>query len=266
MTTILSSAHSVVEQLRQQAIEANALLPLLATHQLIPNLLGEGIIAQAIDPIICTAEETAQACELLHQQWGLTSIEQQAEWRSRYRLSQKQIESIATRNLRLEKFIETTWGHRLESYFLQHKHNLDQVIYSLIRHRDCDLLNELYFRIVEGEQTFAELANEYSQGQEAETGGRLGPFEMASLNPNLAKLLYYAPIDEVQSPQQFDNYYAIVRVEQRLPAQLDDQMRHRLLQQQFDRWFQEQLRQLPEADQRWMGIVPDLDSAALQAA
>jgi hypothetical protein len=79
----------------------------------------------------------------LYQQWGLTSAQQQSEWRSRYRLTQDQIDAIATRNLRLEKFIETTWGHRLESYFLQHKHNLDQVIYSLIRHRDRDLLNEL---------------------------------------------------------------------------------------------------------------------------
>ncbi|HEY9629310.1 MAG TPA: peptidylprolyl isomerase [Coleofasciculaceae cyanobacterium] len=246
---------SLLDRLQESSIASDVLLPLLATHQLIPNLLGESIIAQAIDLIICTAEETTQACTSFYQQRGLTSVQQQSEWRSRYRLTQDQTEAIATRNLRLEKFIETTWGHRLESYFLQHKHNLDQVIYSLIRHRDRDLLNELYFRIVEGEQPFAQLASEYSQGQEAETGGRLGPFEMTSLNPDLAQLLYYAPLGEVQSPQQFGNFYAIVRVEQRLPAQLDDQMRHRLLQQQFDRWFQEQLRQLPDLDQRWMGVM-----------
>lgn len=264
MTTLLQPT-SLLDRL-QDSIASDTILPLLATHQLLPKLLGETIITQAVDPIVCTAEETTQACTLLYQQWGLTSTEQQSEWRSRYGLTQDQVEAMATRNLRLEKFIETTWGHRLESYFLQHKHNLDQVIYSLIRHRDRDLLNELYFRIVEGEQSFAELASEYSQGQEAKTGGRLGPFEMASLNPDLAKLLYYAPISEVQSPQQFGSFYAIVRVEQRLPAQLDDSMRHRLLQQQFDRWLQDQLRQLPDADQRWMGIVPDSDSADQQAA
>jgi parvulin-like peptidyl-prolyl isomerase len=265
MTTLLKST-SLIEQLLQPSIASNSLLPILAASQSIPNLLGESIIAQAIDPILCTAEETAQACTLLYQQWGLTSAEQQTEWRLRYRLTPEQIESIATRSLRLEKFIETTWGHRVESYFLQHKHNLDRVIYSLIRHRDRDLINELYFRLIEGEQFFAELAREYSQGQEAQTGGYLGPLEMTSLNPDLAKLLYYAPIGEVQSPKQLGNWYAIVRVEQCIPAQLDEQMRHRLLQQQFDRWFQEQLRQLPEAEQRWMGIASDSDSAVPQAA
>lgn len=265
MTAFLQNT-SLIDQLLQPSIAPNELLPLLATCQAMPNLLGERIIAQAIDPIPCTAEETAQACTLLYQQWGLTSITQQNEWRSRYRLTQEQIESIATRSLRLEKFIETTWGHRIESYFLKQKHNLDRVIYSLIRHRDRDLLNELYFRIAEGEQSFAGLAREYSQGQEAQTGGYLGPFEMASLNPELAKLLYYAPLGEVQPPKQFGNYYAIVCVEQRIPAQLDAQMRHRLLQQQFDRWFQDQLRQLPEAEQRWMGLAAHLESAASQAA
>jgi parvulin-like peptidyl-prolyl isomerase len=78
---------------------------------------------------------------------------------------------------------------------------------------------------------------------------------MSSLNSDLAKLLYYAPLGEAQPLQQFGHFYAIIRVEQRLSAQLDDQMRHRLLQQQFDRWFQDQLQQLPEADQRWMGIA-----------
>lgn len=35
-------------------------LPLLARYQLVPTLLSESIIAQAIAPILCTLEETAQ--------------------------------------------------------------------------------------------------------------------------------------------------------------------------------------------------------------
>lgn len=88
---------------------------------------------------------------------------------------------------------------------------------------------------------------------------------MASLSPDLAKLLYYASLSEMQLPQQFDNCYAIVRVGQRIPAQLDNAMRYRLLEQQFDRWFQDQLRQLPKLDRHWMGIADCSDIANVQA-
>ncbi|HEY9699544.1 MAG TPA: peptidylprolyl isomerase [Trichocoleus sp.] len=265
MTNSFTLTSLLAEQLRQQPIAPTEWLPLLARYQLVPNLLSESIIAQAIDPILCTPEETEQVCTALYQQWGLETEAQQSAWHSHYNLTLDQLQPIATRNLRLKKFIETTWGHRLESYFLQHKHKLDQVIYSLIRHRDRDLVNELYFRIVEGEQTFAELAQTYSEGAEAQTGGVLGPFEFGSLNPDLAKLLYYVPAGEVVASEQIGNCYAIVRVEQRLPAQLDDAMRHRLLQQQFNQWFQTQVRQLSEWDQRWMGVTPQSTEQSTEA-
>ena len=45
------------------------------------------------------------------------------------------------------------------------------MVYSLIRSKDPGVAQELYFRIQEGENTFSELARQYSQGSEAQTGG-----------------------------------------------------------------------------------------------
>lgn len=193
MTTLLQHNTPLLEQLRHNTVNPNEILPLLTRYQLIPQLLGESIIDQAIAFITCTSEEITQACEFLYQHWRIISEQQQQEWRSRYGLMQTALEDLATRPLKLEKFKAETWGDKLESYFLQHKHQLDQVIYSLIRTRDRDIVNELYFRIVEGEQTFAELARTYSEGAEAQTDGILGPFEMGTLNSDLAKRLYYSP-------------------------------------------------------------------------
>lgn len=253
---------SLLSQLRQQSIHSHELLPLLASYKLIPQLVSETIIDQTIANITCTAEETEQAIQQLYQQWHLESEDQQQAWRSYYELTQAQIEQMATRSLRIQKFAEQTWGHKLHSYFLSHKHRLDQVIYSLIRVKDRDLVNELYFRIAEGEQSFSELATQHSQGAERQTGGVLGPFEFGTLSPNLARLLYYAPIGEVQPPEGFGEFYAIVRVEQRIPAQLDAAMRQRLLEENFNNWLKEQLAQLPQQDQLWMGIAPQHNNEA----
>ncbi|MBD3885357.1 hypothetical protein IFO70_26885 [Phormidium tenue FACHB-886] len=47
----------------------------------------------------------------------------------------------------------------------------------------------------------------------------------------------------------------IVRLEKRIPAQLDEQMRDRLLQEKFDTWLQEQVQQLRDRDKAWLGFV-----------
>lgn len=77
--------------------------------------------------------------------------------------------------MRIEKFKQATWGSKLESYFYERKQQLDQVVYSLIRTHDAAAAQELYFRLLENEQPFAEIAVLYSQGSEARTGGLIDP-------------------------------------------------------------------------------------------
>jgi parvulin-like peptidyl-prolyl isomerase len=245
MTTVL--------QIANRALTVEEIIPLLASYKLIPQLLCEIVIDQAIEPIGCTLEETTRACEQFYQQWGLTSEAQRQAWRSHYGLSQEQLERMVTRKLRVDKFKQATWGHKLDSYFLKRKRQLDRVLYSLIRTKDKGIANELYFRINEGEQSFAELARAYSEGSEAETGGLMGPIELGTLHPTLAQLLHNSPVGEVQPPVPLGEWQVIRRVEKFIPAQLDDFMRQRLLQENFEAWFQEQLNQLSYQDQMWMG-------------
>jgi len=242
-------------QIANRTLTAEEIIPLLASHKLIPQLLCELIIDQAIAPISCTPEETADACQQFYQHWGLTSEAQRQAWRVQYHLSHKQLELMATRKLRVQKFKQVTWGHKLESYFLKRKSQLEQVIYSLIRTKEKGIANELYFRIKEGEQSFAELASQYSSGPEAKTGGMLGPVELGTLHPKLAGLLYANQPAQVLPPLPFGEWQVILRVEKLIPAQLDDSMRQRLLQEQFEAWFQEQVKRLSDPEKIWMGFT-----------
>jgi parvulin-like peptidyl-prolyl isomerase len=79
--------------------------------------------------------------------------------------------------------------------------------------------------------------------------------ELGTLNLDLAQLLRILPIGVVQ-PIRIDEWQVLVRLEQRIPAQLDEIMRQRLLQEQFEAWFQTQIAQLPAADQVWLGSAP----------
>jgi hypothetical protein len=77
---------------------------------------------------------------------------------------------------------------------------LDKVVYSVIRTKDMGVAQELYFRIQEGEQSFSELAREYSQGPEALTGGLTGPVELILPPRPLAGMLSVSQPDQLWPP------------------------------------------------------------------
>ncbi|PLZ39592.1 peptidylprolyl isomerase, partial [Fischerella thermalis WC542] len=75
---------SVILQVREQKVTAEEIVPLLANYQLLPQLLREMIIDQAIAPFGCTPEEAEKACQAFYLQQSLkTDAERQAWLRRR---------------------------------------------------------------------------------------------------------------------------------------------------------------------------------------
>lgn len=226
---------------RKPALSPEAILPLLAKYRMLPQLKREMAIDQAIEAIVCTEEETNQARQQFCEQNQITSEADLQTWLSRQYLSASHLDDVATRQLKIEKFKQTTWGHTLESYFLKRKQQLDRVIYSLVRTRSWNVAQELYFRIESGEQSFAEIARQYSQGSEAETDGVIGPVELGVPHPSLAEKLITSQPGHLTAPVRLGEWVVVVRLEKLLPARLDDAMRQRLLQELFESWLREKV-------------------------
>ena len=236
---------TAVLQIGNRAIAPEEVIPLLSSYQMLPQLWRESLIDQAIAPISCTPEEIASAYQQFREQNQLTSETERQAWLERYCMNQEYLEeALIVRMLKIEKFKQATWGHKLEPHFLKRKGQLDRVIYSMIRIKDKDIAGELYFRLQEREQTFAELAYEYSQGPEAQTGGIIGPVELGTLHSNLAKLLSISQPGQLWHPMPLGEWLVIVRLEKLIPAQLNELMRQRLLRELFEAWLQDQLSQL----------------------
>ncbi|MCU0524759.1 MAG: peptidylprolyl isomerase [Elainella sp. Prado103] len=241
---------TVVLTIGNRSIQAEEVLPMMAGYQMLPQFLQEILIDQAIESIECTAEEEIAAREQFYTQNQITKEEDRQAWLQRYGMTQEQLEALSTRELRVEKYKQITWDSKLESYFLGRKDRLDKVIYSLIRvkndreKRGIGIAQELYFRILEGEQSFAELARTYSEGPEAQTDGLIGPVELSVPHPTLAQILTLSQPGQLTPPTLVGEWIVLVRLERFIPAQLDDAMRRRLLNECFNDWLQSQLSQL----------------------
>lgn len=228
-------------QIGDRSILTAEIVPLLNRYRLLPQLVREVVIDQAIADISCTVEETFSACQQFYQQNQIHSDPDRQAWLDRNHLSLNELEHLITRSLRLEKFKQTTWNHTLEPYFLKRKAQFDRVIYSLLRIQNANLAQELFFQIQEGERSFADLARQHSQGPEAQTGGLVGPIELHTLHSGLGQKLIGTQPGHLLSPIPLGDWIVVVRLEKFLPAQLDAPMQQRLLNEQFETWITEQL-------------------------
>lgn len=230
---------TVILQIGKERLEASALIEKLRQYQLMPKLVQEMIIDQAISDIECDPPVAMQAYCASR---GIFSQEQQQLWCQQQQMDPGQMMTAAIREFRLAKFQEKTWGGApLDSYFLQRKTQLDRVRYSLIRTKNASLAQEVYFRLSDDGAAFADLAREYSEGQEAKTGGLIGPVELSVPHPVLARMLMVSKPEQLWAPTQIGEWMVIARLDQFLPAQLDDAMRQRLMSEKFQEWVQKQI-------------------------
>lgn len=233
----------VVLEIEGRAFTSEELALLLAQYQMLPKLAQEIIIDRAVESVVYKEEEKAQVYQQLCQQYQLVDEEKLQNWLNRHGMTQEQLEALALKKLKIEKYKEENWGNQVEAHFLKRKAQLDRVVYSLIRTDKAELAQELYFRIQEGESNFQELAMEYSEGSEAQTGGLIGPVEVNAPHPRIAQVLSSCKPGQLVPPTRVGEWIVIIRLENFISAKLDDQMRQRMLDEMFRQWLNQQAEQ-----------------------
>lgn len=228
-----------------QTISATELPPILAGNQMLPILCRQLIINQAIAGIKLTNEEIAIASQSYFARNQIESEEARLAFVQYYCISLGQLEELATRELRIDRFKQATWGSKVESYFLANKSQFDKVVYSLIRVTEMEVAQELFFRIQAEEASFKDSAREYSQGQEAQTGGLIGPVELSTPHPTIAKMLSTSAPGELLAPTKLGEWFVILRLEKIIKAQLDETMRQHLLNHMFESWIAQEMKHSP---------------------
>lgn len=232
----------------EQTLVATEMVSLMRQYGLLPAFLREVVIDQAIAAITLTEAEESTAIEQFAQLNQLSSQEQCVEFMRQRGMTPDDLPAMAQRTSKLQKFKLETWGNKVESYFLQRKTQMDRVLYSLIRTKEAGLAQELYFRIQDDGQPFADLARQFSEGQEAQTGGLIGPVELSVPNPALARILAISQPGQLWPPTRVGDWFVVVRLEKFLPAKLDDATRQRLIDELFNTWLIDQVQKALQAN------------------
>jgi PPIC-type PPIASE domain len=224
-------------QIENRQLTAELICQKISKSQLLPQLLRDIIINQTLSH--WQPETPAQSIELevaidrYYQQIARLPVNRD--------ISEGQLKNIAIRTVKLQQFKLGVWGNKLGSYYLNHKSQLDRVVYSIMQIEDGSIAQELFFRVQSCEQSFAKLAFKYSEGATALDGGKLIPIPFGSLHPIIASQIVSLNLGQLSPIFKIDNFYIFIRLEDVIPAKFDNRLCQSLLDELFERWLQERI-------------------------
>ncbi len=152
------------------------------------------------------------------------------------------LNSFLKRKWKFFKWSEYRFKDILDSYFLEKKENFDKVTFLIIRVSSKDLANELYLRIKEDEETFENIAFNYSEGHEKDRNGLAGPVLIKNIHPVIKEILLASKLKELNQPIKIDNKYIILKLLKRDIAILNEEIRDSLLEELREKFLYEELR------------------------
>ena len=228
-------------RLGDHIIHLEELPNLLERMQLLKPLFRRLLLDQCMVGIELTAEEQIVFQQRFLARKGIDSAEKLNSWLTELQISEEQASINIAEALRLERFKEQRFGSEVDQIFLATKGDRDRVVYSLLRVQEQAAAEELFLRLEEEDATFTDLAGEHSQGAERETGGLIGPVLLGRLHPHLAELLRISQPGQLWRPIELDGWWVVVRLDKRLPAQLDALMEQQIRDELFEHWLQAQI-------------------------
>ncbi|MCU0524377.1 MAG: peptidylprolyl isomerase [Elainella sp. Prado103] len=207
----------------------------------LPEVLYRLILDQAIATVEYSATEWQKFRQYLQAETCQPGLRQ--EGLRQEGVTAEQFEDWMDRALKIRKFQHQRWGKTVNSYFLQRKSQLDQVIFSRIYLSDPEIAQELYFRIIEGEATFTEVALAFSQGEAVGEGSQVGPIPLGQLEAPLVQWFHGGRPGQIWAPMRMGRWMVITRLEEILPVRFDESMRQTLLNELLENWLADQVKQ-----------------------
>ncbi len=144
-----------------------------------------------------------------------------------------------TRPHKVVMYREERWGPRANSLYLQSKERYDSIRYRRLEATDADVMQEVYFRLKSGEESWEALARQFNPGNPDATG-LVGPVAVNQVEPELLEKLREAGEGKLLLPLQLGTNTVVAQLEEILPSEFNEELRTLLLRDAFDQWLAEE--------------------------
>ena len=222
-------------------VTAPMLPSLLLDLGLLPAFIKRLLIRKNTSHIIPTQEQQVQFQKSFFNFHSLLTEDDLSSWLSVNDLSESEMTLHLYRSLQQEILKNEMFSNKVESYFLEHKSDLDLYSYSLIQSNSRSKISEIYVQLAEEEDTFASLSHQFSEGPESLTNGYIAPKPLSKVHPEIAERLRISNPGQLWPPFLVNQSWLLIRLEKLIPSSLDSKTSSSILSILFNSWLDEQL-------------------------
>lgn len=235
----------------EEALSLKQCLRYLQTSGKLQGFLGDILRQYVLEQELNTREDLAINPAVIEQavidfrlQQQLTDPKVFQDWLNRNGLDYSTFHNQISSNFKTEKLKQVATEPKLQEYFIERKVFLDRVVLSRIMVENQELAEELKIQVKEG-ASFEELAREHSVADDRIANGMMGPVSRGTMPDVVRAAIDSANEGDLVGPLEIDNRWALFRVEQVLPASLDNpQLSQMLRNELFDRWMGEKIQKM----------------------
>ena len=225
--------------LDDQPIAAEQLIGLLRRQGQIPNLVRELVLDQALSSVALSSEEEEQHLQAFRSERQLESEESFVGFLQASHLDEGLLRQMVTRPHKVVRFREDRWGPRANSLYLQHKDRYDLVTYKRLQCGNGDVMQEVFFRLKDREESWESLAQQFAGGDPNSTG-RIGPVPVETIEEPVLTALRQQGAGRVCRPISLGDQVVVAELEAFQPSEFNDELRTRILREEFETWLQEE--------------------------
>jgi hypothetical protein len=230
---------AAVMLLDDQPIDATAIVGVLRRQGQIAGLIRELILDQALTNIVIPAEEAAKLLASFRSEQKLESDEAFLGFLQARQLDEELLRQMVTRPHKVVRYREERWGPRANSLYLKHKERYDLVTYRRLQCGNADVMQEVFFRLKDREESWESLAQQFSRGDAAATG-RVGPVPVSGVEGPILTALRQQGVGRVCRPVSLGDQVVVAELEAFQPSEFNEELRTRILREEFDSWLQEE--------------------------
>lgn len=235
----------------EQSLSLRECLRYLQTAGKLQGLIGDILRQHVLETEVKTRDDLdinpaviEQAVIDFRLQQQLTDPNVFQEWLTRNGLDYATFHQQISTNFKNEKLKIVATEPKLQEYFIERKVFLDRVVLSRIIVESKEVAEELKLQISEGE-SFEALAREHSIADDRIANGMMGPVSRGTMPDIVRAAIDSANKGDVVGPIELDGRWALFRVEDILPASLDNpQLKQMLTTELFDRWIAEKIQKM----------------------
>lgn len=221
------------------------LVNLIRRQGAIPRLVQEWFLDRVLTETPLSNEELTQLLRDYRISNGLESEEAFLDHMQKRHIDEALLIKMISRPHQVVRYREERWGPRAQSLYLQHKDQFDTVTYQRLEAADSDVMQEIYFRLKDGEDSWDNLARQFP-GAGPEATAQRGPIPVAEVEAPILEALRQCEPEKVIRPIQLGDTVVVAALVSFQPSSFNDDVRTVLLRQAFETWLQEECSKMLE--------------------